>query len=110
MPRRKGDLLALPGVGPALVEILLNVFDSWEADDAALADKGGSRGGSGSGSGSGEAGRINNGSAVDSGGGGGGGGRACDVDGAGGSDGDAERERKSISSDRTVNGNAVPPR
>lgn len=105
MPRRKGDLLALPGVGPALVEILLNVFDSWEADDAALAVKGGSRGGSGSGSG--ETGRIDNGSAVD-GGGGGGSGRACDVDGAGGSDGDAERERISNSSDRTVNGNPMP--
>lgn len=38
MPRRKGDLLDLPGVGPALVEILLNVFDSWEADDAAVVD------------------------------------------------------------------------
>ncbi|CAM9616137.1 unnamed protein product [Ascophyllum nodosum] len=35
VPRRKGDLLALPGVGPALGEILCMVFDSWEADDAA---------------------------------------------------------------------------
>eukprot|EP00752_Nemacystus_decipiens_P003291 g3046.t1 len=37
VPRRKADLLALPGVGPALVEILLNVFDSWEADHVELA-------------------------------------------------------------------------
>lgn len=36
VPWRKADLLALPGVGPALGEILVNVFESWEADDAAL--------------------------------------------------------------------------
>lgn len=35
VPRRKGDLLALPGVGPALVEILVNVYNSWETDDDA---------------------------------------------------------------------------
>ncbi len=35
VPRRKGDLLALPGVGPALVAILVNVYDSWETDDGA---------------------------------------------------------------------------
>ncbi|CBJ29215.1 conserved unknown protein [Ectocarpus siliculosus] len=33
VPRRRAELLALPGVGPALVEILLNVFDSWDKDD-----------------------------------------------------------------------------
>ncbi|CAM9746600.1 unnamed protein product, partial [Scytosiphon promiscuus] len=33
VPRRRGDLLALPGVGPALVEILLNVFENWGGDD-----------------------------------------------------------------------------
>ncbi|CAM9961679.1 unnamed protein product [Ectocarpus sp. 12 AP-2014] len=36
VPRRRAELLALPGVGPALVEILLNVFDSWDKDDKAL--------------------------------------------------------------------------
>ncbi|CAN0164230.1 unnamed protein product [Ectocarpus sp. 13 AM-2016] len=35
VPRRRAELLALPGVGPALVEILLNVFDSWDEDDKA---------------------------------------------------------------------------
>ncbi|CAM9891807.1 unnamed protein product [Ectocarpus sp. 8 AP-2014] len=35
VPRRRAELLALPGVGPALVEILLNVFDSWDTDDKA---------------------------------------------------------------------------
>lgn len=85
MPRRKGDLLALPGVGPALVEILLHVFDSWEVDDAALVDTGGSGGGSSSG----EAGRTDTGSAVAGGGGGVGG----DVDGARGCGGDTESER-----------------
>ncbi|CAM9609321.1 unnamed protein product [Ectocarpus sp. 6 AP-2014] len=35
VPRRRAELLALPGVGPALVEILLNVFDSWDKDDKA---------------------------------------------------------------------------
>lgn len=37
MPRRKADILALPGVGPALGEILLAVFNSWEADSEARA-------------------------------------------------------------------------
>ncbi|CAB1116310.1 unnamed protein product [Ectocarpus sp. CCAP 1310/34] len=37
VPRRRAELLALPGVGPALVEILLNVFDSWDEDDKASA-------------------------------------------------------------------------
>ncbi|CAM9746214.1 unnamed protein product [Ectocarpus sp. 8 AP-2014] len=35
VPRRRAELLALPGVGPALVEILLNVFDFWDKDDKA---------------------------------------------------------------------------
>lgn len=35
MPRRKSDILALPGVGPALGQILVAVFDAWECDGAA---------------------------------------------------------------------------
>lgn len=35
MPRRKADILALPGVGPALGQILATVFNAWEHDDAA---------------------------------------------------------------------------
>lgn len=37
VPRRKGDILALPGVGPALGEILVTVFDEWGADNHAEA-------------------------------------------------------------------------
>eukprot|EP00903_Cladosiphon_okamuranus_P015032 g13908.t1 len=87
VPRRKGDLLALPGVGPALVEILLNVFDYWEADDAALLDKCGTGGASSSG----EAGRKYTRSTVD--GGSGGAGVGGDVDGARGCCADAEGKR-----------------
>lgn len=83
VPRRRGDLLALPGVGPALVEILLNVFDSWEADDTAVLDTGGSGGGGGGNSG-GEAGRADGGSTVDDG-----------AEGCGGSDDESERRRNS---------------
>ena len=35
VPRRKVHLLALPGVGPVLGDILGNVFEFWKSDDAA---------------------------------------------------------------------------
>eukprot|EP00904_Undaria_pinnatifida_P011131 jgi/Undpi1/7148/HiC_scaffold_22.g09622.m1 len=37
VPRRKGHLLALPGVGPVLGDILAHVFDFWKSGDAAEA-------------------------------------------------------------------------
>lgn len=33
MPRRKGDILKLPGVGPALGQILVTVFGAWDEDN-----------------------------------------------------------------------------
>lgn len=39
VPRHRKDLLDLPGVGPALVEILVNVYDSWDADNEVLLAK-----------------------------------------------------------------------
>ncbi|CAN0415789.1 unnamed protein product, partial [Laminaria digitata] len=35
IPRRKVHLLALPGVGPVLGDILANVYEFWKSDDAA---------------------------------------------------------------------------
>lgn len=78
VPRRRRDLLALPGVGPALVEILLNVFDNWGPDEVASPEAGRITGGCSDGCVGGGSGGVD---------GSGGGGEGVGSDGGGGGGG-----------------------